>query len=308
MNIESGTHSECQQFKERLSIALKAAHICVFEVDLTRQLYTFFENAEDIFGVAGQQILDDVQPFSRLSPAEYQAAASAYFSHPDDTAVIDKAFQSILSGKPATYQARMKAGDSGYVWCKIDVTPIVEDGVPVRMVGVITDINEMKEKTDILMKKSRVDSFTGLYNKTYSQRLIRKALSENSHQKHALLLMDIDNFKTVNDTLGHAAGDKILLHIADVLKHTFRKTDIIGRFGGDEFILLMQNIQTIEHLREKLTQLQKDRNLETPYTVSIGAAVFPDHAAEFDELFYKADEALYRAKQEKNIYAIYTEK
>ena len=70
----------------------------------------------------------------------------------------------------------------------------------------------------------------------------------------------------------------------------------------------MQNIQTIEHLREKLTQLQKGRNPEAPYTVSIGAAVFPDHAAEFDELFYKADEALYRAKQEKNIYAIYTEK
>ena len=68
MNIETANNSESKQYKERLIIALKAAHVCIFEVDLTRQLYTFFENAEDIFGVSGQQILDDVQPFSKLSP------------------------------------------------------------------------------------------------------------------------------------------------------------------------------------------------------------------------------------------------
>lgn len=306
MNIETANNSESKQYKERLSIALKSAHVCIFEVDLTRQLYTFFENAEDIFGVSGQQILDDVQSFSMLSPTEYQEAASSYFSHPDDTVVIDAAFQSVLHGKPATYQARMKAGDSEFVWCKIDVTPILEGGKPVRMVGVITDISEMKEKTDILIQKSRIDGFTGLYNKTYSQKMIRAVLTEKAQQTHALILMDIDNFKAVNDTYGHAGGDALLLDIAARLKHTFRKTDIIGRFGGDEFILLIKNIPSIEYLRPKLSSLL-NHSTDTVYTVSIGAAIFPNNATEFDELFRKADVALYQAKQEKNSYTFYSE-
>ena len=306
MNIETANNSESKQYKERLSIALKSAHICIFEVDLTRQLYTFFENAEDIFGVSGQQILDDVQSFSMLSPTEYQEAASSYFSHPDDTVVIDAAFQSVLHGKPATYQARMKAGDSEFVWCKIDVTPILEGGKPVRMVGVITDISEMKEKTDVLIQKARIDGFTGLYNKTYSQKMIRAVLTEKAQQTHALILMDIDNFKAVNDTYGHAGGDALLLDIAARLKHTFRKTDIIGRFGGDEFILLIKNIPSIEYLRPKLSSLL-NHSTDTVYTVSIGVAIFPNNATEFDELFRKADVALYQAKQEKNSYTFYSE-
>lgn len=306
MNIETANNSESKQYKERLIIALKAAHVCIFEVDLTRQLYTFFENAEDIFGVSGQQILDDVQPFSKLSPAAYQEAVSSYFSHPDDAEAIDGAFQNVLDGKPATYQARMKAGDSEFVWCKIDVTPILEGGKPVRMVGVVTDISEMKEKTDVLMQKARIDDFTGLFNKTYSQKMVRAALTEDAQQTHALVLMDIDNFKAVNDTYGHAGGDAILLDIAARLKHSFRKTDIIGRFGGDEFILLIKNIQSVEHLRPKLLSLL-NRSTNTVYTVSIGAALFPDNATEFNELFRKADDALYHAKQEKNSYMLYAE-
>ena len=83
---------ELSSYKERLHIALKASKICVFEVDLSKQLYTFFENAEDIFGVSGETILNDVQPYSKLNPTEYQNAALKYFSHPDDADVINEAF------------------------------------------------------------------------------------------------------------------------------------------------------------------------------------------------------------------------
>ena len=79
---------EIDQYKERLRIALKAAKICIFEVDLLRQLYTYFENAEVIFGVSGDDILSDVRPYSFLEPEEYRRAVSAYFSHPDDAEVI----------------------------------------------------------------------------------------------------------------------------------------------------------------------------------------------------------------------------
>ena len=117
---------ELKQYKERLRVAMNAAKICVFEVDLTQQLYTFFENAEVIFGVSGETILSQVQKFHSLPPEEYRRAASAYFSHPEDEGVIEAAFANILTGRPASYEARMKAGDSQFIWCRIQAIPIAE--------------------------------------------------------------------------------------------------------------------------------------------------------------------------------------
>ena len=128
--------------QERFHIALKAAQICVFEVDLTHQRYTFFENAEAIYGKSGAQILSEVHAFSALPPEEYQASVSAYFAHPDDQLPIARAFHSVLQGNPASYYARMRAGDTEYVWCKVDVVPIIEEGIPARM-ELATDIDNI---------------------------------------------------------------------------------------------------------------------------------------------------------------------
>lgn len=233
---------DLEQYKDRLRIALSSAKICIFEVDLLRQLYTFFENAEDIFGVSGDSILKDVQSYSTLAPEAYRLAVSKYFSHPDDSAVIEAAFAQILRGEPATYEARMKAGGSAFIWCRISVTPIIEDGKPVRMVGVITDITDLKEKTESLRRAVNLDSFTGLYNKDHTIALINNILDMGTHVKHALVILDIDNFKKFNDTYGHDQGDKIIKALSQKLKNTFRKTDIVGRFGGDEFIVFIQII------------------------------------------------------------------
>ena len=90
---------ELKQYKERLHIALTSAKICIFEVDLIRQLYTFFENAEAIFGVSDETILNAVRPYSMLEAEAYRLAVSAYFSHPDDEEVIAMAFRRILNGE-----------------------------------------------------------------------------------------------------------------------------------------------------------------------------------------------------------------
>ncbi len=296
---------EAKQFKTRLSIALKTAKICVFEVDIVNQLYTFFENSEDIFGVSGEKILKDVQPYSRLSPSAYEKAVSEYFSHPDDAAVIDKAFQSIFAGKATTYEARMRAGGSDYIWCKLDVTPVIENNVPVKMIGVITDITDSKTKADRLEKAVRLDGFTGLYDKNNSIDLIRKALYKKAHQRHALILLDIDNFKIFNDAYGHTVGDRIILLVAETLKTSFRKTDIIGRFGGDEFILLVQNIPDLEWLVEKLRKLVRCEEDNYGCTNSIGVSIFPQDAEDFDLLFEKADKALYQSKLTREAYSFF---
>ena len=308
MNMEQMDHlSEVEKYKERLNIALKAAKICVFEVDLTRQLYTFFENAEDIFGVSGSVILNDVRPYSQLDPDAYQKAVSGYFSHPDDAEIIDRAFKSIFSGKSVTYQARMRAGGSDFLWCKLDVTPIMENGIPIKMIGVITDISDLNRKIDTLKKAANVDSFTGLSNKSYSMESIKKALSAKTGQKHALVLLDIDHFKSINDTFGHDVGDILLKTVAEDLKSAFRKKDILGRFGGDEFIVLVRDIASVDWLKKKLQPLTRCGNGTYQCSNSIGVAFFPDDGDTFEQLFKNADTALYTAKLTNGTFTFFGE-
>lgn len=293
--------SELERYKERLHIALNAAKVCIFEVDLAKQLYTFFENAEVIFGISGDMILKDVQAFQGLDPEAYQQACSEYFSHPDDEDVIKNAFESILSGKPVTYEARMKAGNSEFTWCRIDVVPVVENGRPARMVGVVTDISDAKEKMESLERDARLDDFTGLYKKGYAISLVKKELQRGQKREagHALIVMDIDNFKMINDTYGHDQGDRIIRELVRRLKSEFRKTDIVSRFGGDEFLILMLDITDLESLRGKLRKLLRLRLDDLVFTNSVGVALYPQDAEDFDGLFKKADQALYRAKKSK---------
>lgn len=298
--------NELVQYKERFCIALQCARICVFEVDLTRQLYTFFENAECIFGISGERILREVQPFSALPPAEYLRAASDYFSHPDDAAVIDAAFRCILAGNPTTYQARMKAGSTEFIWCKLDVSPIIEGGKPVRMVGVITDISELKAKNELLEKAVRLDGFTGLYTKKHAEWLICDTLAKRADQQHALILFDLDDFKAANDTYGHLAGDEVLSGVAKNLRELFRKTDIIGRFGGDEFLILLKDMQSKELLVSKLTALLRTTDNAYGVTKSIGVSLFPGDAREYAQLLGKADAALYHSKNGKNRFTFFS--
>ena len=305
--MNSLEHEEAKEYKERLHIALKAAKICVFEVDLIRRLYTFFENAEDIFGVSGDVILNDVRPFSKLEPAAYQKAVMDYFSHPDDERAINQAFHSILSGRTTTYEARMRAGGSGYLWCKIDVMPVMKNQMPVKMIGVITDISNLKTKTDQLENAVKLDAFTGLYNKKYAIGMIRDLMSRRPGQRHALVLLDIDNFKSFNDTYGHALGDEAILLVAGSLKRSFRKTDVVGRFGGDEFIIFIQDIPNDQWLEKKLRRLTHFKDCRFGCTGSVGIAVFSQDGTDFNALFKKADQALYLSKQRKESFCFYSE-
>lgn len=297
--------TELLNYKERFKIALQASRICVFEVDLTKQLYTFFENSEDIFGIPGEQILADVKPFSKLSPEDYQKAAAEYFSHPEDNEIISKAFLHILKGQSTSYQARMKAGNSNYIWCKIDVTPILKNGIPVRMIGVITDIDDIKLKTEELEMKTHLDPFTGLYNKRSAERIISTVLKRYPDQKHALILFDLDHFKQINDTYGHLEGDKLLQAIATQLKSHFRNSDVVSRFGGDEFLIFLRDYKERGFLYQKMNELLQQEKYPQRVTKSIGISLYPEHSNQYLKLLDYADQAMYQSKKLHNTYTIY---
>lgn len=181
----------------------------------------------------------------------------------------------------------------------------MEHEKPVKMIGVITDISGLKQKNDLLEEKVKIDAFTGLYNKEFSISSIKYILQDSPELSHALLLLDIDNFKLFNDTFGHYEGDRVIRSIAELLKNSFRKSDLLGRFGGDEFIVLVKDIPNRQWLADKIALLLDGRCDTYCITNSIGVSVYPDDGDRFDQLFTRADEALYYSKRSKRAFTFY---
>lgn len=297
------SHSN-DEYLSRIQAALRAAESCIFEVDITNQRYTFFENPESIFHKSSEQILAELEAYSALPPEEYKRCVSEYFSHPGDAEVIDKAFQAIFRGCNYTYEARMKAGDSDFTWCRIYVAPVIENGVPVKMTGFISNIQMTRERMDMLENAVYQDPFTKLYTKNRLRELTDLILDENPHLPCVMLMIDLDHFKAVNDTYGHNAGDEVLLSISKHLKSLFRKTDIVARFGGDEFTILMVDC-TPDDAEKKARELLTREDNSYGVTKSIGVAAHGQGDNTFDALFEKADSALYLAKQTRNAYRVF---
>ncbi len=180
----------------------------------------------------------------------------------------------------------------------------------VRMLCLIENIDREKQLTE---EASR-DSLTRLYNKATTTKLISNIMQESTPMQdtHALFIIDIDNFKTINDTCGHAFGDRVIIMFASVLKRHFRDTDIVGRVGGDEFILCCKNLPSLEWLDEKAQLLSQALNMMVEYdgktfttSCSIGISVYFKHGDNFQDLYKNADKALYMTKERgKNGYTI----
>lgn len=166
-----------------------------------------------------------------------------------------------------------------------------------------------------LVEKVEGDSLTGLYNRSTMIEKIEEELSQDLAEEAALLMVDIDDFKLINDTYGHINGDAVLQEIAARINRSFRRSDIKGRLGGDEFMVMMRNIpgqqfamQRAEYLCQSLSSIKEINGQDCQVSCSVGIAMIPRHGKTFDELYEKADVALYRAKElGKNQYVAYEE-
>ncbi len=186
--------------------------------------------------------------------------------------------------------------------------------VAVRMVGILIDVEERHRREEELRSKASRDSLTGLYNKGATQQLIENTLELRGNQEHAVVLCDIDDFKSVNDTFGHGVGDEAVKMIARLLSETFDRGCVIGRTGGDEFMVLCRNIGgDYYRLRKQIRRLNENRptieegGLRRELTLSIGVALYPNGGRTYDELYKNADTALYKVKERgKAGYEVYT--
>lgn len=171
------------------------------------------------------------------------------------------------------------------------------------------DINNSKQEEQKIVNAAKLDQMTKVLNRETAMEYIRQILIRENDRLHALFMLDIDNFKSLNDTLGHQAGDEFLIKLADRLKRSSRDSDVVGRIGGDEFFVFLKNVAEISQIEKKAKEIltvvsgvaKEYQRIEL--SGSIGIGLYPGNGKTLDTLYAKADEALYKAKQSgKNCY------
>lgn len=240
--------------------------------------------------------------------------------HPDDLEEYAKVFQNAPNlTQKATFDFRSTLfTGKEYCWYRATYAPYHDSETDeTHIIGRIVNINQEVMKSKELTRQAQIDSLTSLYNQgTTRSRIDTIALQCPKHHVNAFIIMDVDDFKNINDTYGHAVGDEILKHVGTTLRHFFRfGFDVIGRLGGDEFVVFMNNIPSADYAEKKCIRLCEE--LSKPYvttadkktlhiTISIGVAVQDNGSDSFDHLYKCADEALYyRKRSGKNGFSIY---
>ena len=227
------------------------------------------------------------------------------FVAPDDSEKFAELFRILVAkGENVDEQLRINNANGVYVWCRLIAMPVRDhDGNIKEAIGKIINIDLHKKELARLETKAMRDPLTGALNKEYTKVFIERYMEENPDKNGMLFVVDIDKFKDVNDTYGHIVGDNIIIAVVKAIQKSFRSSDIVGRIGGDEFVVFACNVQKKE---DQIKQAQKLHGvLRQPVEVngkiinksaSIGVAMFPDHGTSYEKLVECADKALYAVK------------
>jgi diguanylate cyclase (GGDEF)-like protein len=210
----------------------------------------------------------------------------------------DKPFRDLLLS--------VRAGDS-LRWWSITAKPLVnESGLTTGWRGVISDVTQQRLTHQRLAYLAHYDSLTGLANRVQLRERLTQALEARGTppRRSAMLCLDLDNFKMINDSLGHSVGDDVLKLVAQRLQAVMRRSDVVARLGGDEFAVLMDDVRSDEEvavlsqrLLHALNQSGEIRGRTVAIGASMGIAMIPDHGQTIDEILGNADLALYAAKE-----------
>jgi diguanylate cyclase (GGDEF)-like protein/PAS domain S-box-containing protein len=255
-----------------------------------------------------------------LTDEEFHAQDCASLVHPDDLALFRETIDTATSGKQGWTNVvlRWRHRNGQYRILESSASPLFDEaGTLIGFQGVDRDITERRQAEERIEFLAHHDALTGLPNRILLRDRFEHAvaMSERVRSRVAMLYIDLDNFKVVNDTLGHAAGDELLLEVVARLSHCTRESDTISRQGGDEFILLLNNISDLETVERIASDILAQ--LAEPVEVnghvvnaasSIGIAIYDDDGRDFDSLLQKADAAMYNAKAAgRNTYRFYNE-
>ena len=293
-----------QRRLEQYQIILSQTENVLFEWDIQHDEIDLSTNWEEIFGY---------EPLRR-SLLEHLYTDTHF--HPEDIALLVDGLRAIYAGEDYQLcEVRIAKADGRYLWCRIRATAVRgEQGKLEKIVGVVINIDDEKRSAQALQDRAERDVLTKLLNKTSARRQAETYLA-GKDSRCALFIIDLDNFKQINDRYGHMFGDAVLSQIAKEIRKLFRAQDIIARIGGDEFMVMMRGISDQALVESRCRQLvEAFRNAMLPHlngehlSCSVGVALYPQHGRDYGELFRQADQALYATKgRGKDGYTIFDE-
>ena len=260
---------------------------------------------------AGCPIVHVNRAFEKMTgygPHESIGSHWRFLQGPDaDESELARLSAAMEAGIPASALLRNYRRDGTLFWSNIEISPVRDaSGVVTHYVGVQSDVTEIKRYQGELEYRANYDSLTGLANKNLmADRLTHAVAWANRAQRClAVLYIDIDRLKLVNDSLGHAKGDALLASVGERLKGCVRESDTVARLGGDEFVVILKEVEDSAAAAAVAHKILRD--LERPITVashelctsaSIGICIYPQDGTDAEDLLKNADTAMYRAKQ-----------
>ncbi|MBN9669350.1 diguanylate cyclase [Labrenzia aggregata] len=231
-------------------------------------------------------------------------------AHPDDLKQSREKLEEVFSGETDHYdcEVRMRHKNGKWVWV-LDRGRVVEwtkDGKPLRMSGTHSDITRLKTSEEKVRQLAMTDYLTGLSNRAHFSQCLEQnvEIARLEGRKFALIVMDLDRFKPVNDSFGHPVGDDLLRVVAATIRKCTRHDDIVSRLGGDEFAIIITDytdekdaLVCAERISDEISKPLEVMGNEVKIGVSIGIACYPDDADTAEALIKNADLAMYRAKK-----------
>ncbi len=293
--------------EERLKLALDSAGDGVWDWDIQSGVEIFSDRCCEMYGYAKEDMTGPADVFDQRT-------------HPDDLQAMLRDRQAHFAGQTPTYvnEHRVRCGDGSWKWILSRGMVISRgaDGKPLRMIGTHTDITDRKNAEALVWQQANFDQLTGLPNR----RMLRDRLTQDLRKSArngtqlAILFVDLDHFKEVNDTLGHDAGDQLLIEAARRISQCVRESDTVARMGGDEFTLVLSDLhsaQWLDRVLHDVLQALASRfqiGEEQVYvSASIGITIYPTDGQAVEALFKNADQALYVAKGEgRNRFSYFT--
>ncbi|MGL5065134.1 MAG: EAL domain-containing protein [Microcoleus sp.] len=301
------SEEELRKSEERFHLLTRATNDAVWDFNLLKNEYWLSEEFDKVFG------------YKLKEDRAIELAVWRQNIHPEERERVVASFNAAMAGDAQCWSEEysFRRADGGYVFV-LDRGYIIrnDSGKAVRAIGTMMDITQRKQAEEIIRYQAVYDQLTGLPNRLlFNDRLSAALTAAKKNQKMlAVMFLDLDRFKKINDTLGHAAGDRLLESFAGRIGDTLRSTDTVARWGGDEFTVLLPDIHSLEdaiktaqRILDNLKPAFKLDEQRLHVSSSIGIALYPDDGEDAETLVKNADAALYRAKERgRNNYQLYT--
>lgn len=287
---------ELQLNNDRMHIVLDSMQDMLFEYNLLTNQIQPISNMETFECITDWRLLESSEAVSESDVHKLKSMV--------DYAREGRKYQSS--------RFRIKSKENTWIWCELSLTTLF-DGMnrPCRVLGQLTNIDTQIREKEHLIEISQRDPMTSLLNKTVAQDRIEEFMASGG-ENGAMLLLDIDNFKQINDTYGHIHGDKVIKFFAMQLSKLFRQYDIVSRLGGDEFLIFMKycnDVNLISEKAEEMKQLLSEFEIADQKNVlsfSMGIALYKRDGQTYHELLENADLAMYAGKRNgKGCYEFY---